>query len=293
MQSLKPTTIKRDPAPSKWAYRYQRLKLRPGYRRFMRVGLPLCVTALLAGGYFADKQNRETVQLAIADARAMIEERPEFMVKLMAIDGASGDTAEQIRTVLPVEFPLSSFDLDLAQMRADVEALDAVKSASLLVRAGNVLQVQVNERVPVAVWRHREGLELRDAEGALVKKIASRNDYPHLPLIAGEGAADQITQALDLFAAANPIANRVQGLVRLGDRRWDVVLDTGQRIMLPTDDPVTALERVIILDRAQDMLNRDITVVDMRLGARPTLRMGEAANSDLRRIKAIELGVAQ
>jgi cell division protein FtsQ len=52
--------------------------------------------------------------------------------------------------------------------------------------------------------------------------------------------------------------------------------------MLPTEAPVTALERVIALDQAQDMLSRDVGVVDMRNGSRPTLRLNPAAAAVLR-----------
>lgn len=281
---------RRDPAPSKWAYRYHRLRLRPGYRGFVRLGLPLCVAALVAGVYFAQSDNRAKTVAALQQARAQLETRPEFTVNVMAIDGASDATAAAIREVLPVDLPVSSFDLDLETMRQTVESLDAVKTASLAVRTGNLLQIDVYERVPAVVWRHHEGMELRDDAGHRVAAVEDRNAHPHLPLIAGMGAQDHVAEALQLIAAAAPIADRVQGLVRMGERRWDVVLQTGQRIMLPVDAPVTALERVVILDRAQDILNRDVMAVDMRLSYRPTVRLSEAAREDIREINEIEFG---
>ena len=48
-----------------------------------------------------------------------------------------------------------------------------------------------------------------------------------------------------------------------------------------------ALERVIALSEAQDMLQRDVAVVDMRLGQRPTLRMNEPAVQDWWRIREL------
>ena len=39
--------------------------------------------------------------------------------------------------------------------------------------------------------------------------------------------------------------------------------------MLPENHPVQALERVIALSDAQDLMARDVAVVDMRLEARP------------------------
>ena len=76
----------------------------------------------------------------------------------------------------------------------------------------------------------------------------------------------------------------MRGLVRMGDRRWDVVLDRDQRIMLPEDRPVRALERVIVLNQVQDMLERDLAMVDMGLSDRPTIRMTEAAMEEWWRV---------
>jgi len=280
---------RRDPAPSRAAYRAQRLWLTPSFRRFTRFGLPLIATGLIAAVFWADEGNREAVQLQVADIRNAIETRDEFMVKLMGIEGASDAVAAEIRTVLPVDFPVSSFDLDLEDMRQKVVSLDAVRDAKIRVRSGGVLEITVTERVPTAVWQTREDYVLLDETGARVMPILTRDEHPNLPLVAGQGAQDHMMQALQLFAAARPLSDRVIGLVRIGERRWDLVLDRDQRILLPSDNPVAALERVITLHQAQDMLSRDIARVDMRLGRRPTLQMNETAVEELRNIKSIEL----
>nr|MCW1950205.1 cell division protein FtsQ [Octadecabacter sp.] len=79
---------------------------------------------------------------------------------------------------------------------------------------------------------------------------------------------------------------RMRGVVRMGERRWDVILDSGQRILLPTENPVPAFERVVALNQAQDLLERDVAVVDMRHPARPTIRLNEQAVANLRQINA-------
>ncbi|KGB80461.1 hypothetical protein JT55_18935 [Rhodovulum sp. NI22] len=76
----------------------------------------------------------------------------------------------------------------------------------------------------------------------------------------------------------------------MGERRWDVVLDRDQRILLPERGAVEALERVIALDQAEDMLERDLMAVDMRNADRPTLRMSPEAVEELRRVKTLETG---
>ncbi|MDU8911160.1 cell division protein FtsQ/DivIB [Aestuariicoccus sp. MJ-SS9] len=283
-------TMRADPAPSRLKYRLERLMLTPLFRLALRVGLP-CALGFGAVTWWASvPENREAFNLMLSDMRAQIEQRPEFMVNMMAIEGAGVGVSEDIREILSVDFPISSFDLDLDAMRETVVGLDAVRTASLKIRQGGVLQVDVAERVPVLLWRHEAGLELLDREGVRVGPAARRTDHPKLPVVAGDGADLAVPEALALLRAVRPLQPRLRGLVRMGERRWDVVLDRGQRILLPTDGAVQALERAIAMDQAVDMLARDLVRVDLRLPQRPTIRLTDHAVQELWRIKAIEVG---
>lgn len=266
-----------DPAPSRWAWRMQRLMLTPAFLFGLRVGVPFCITLMAGTIYLSDADRRSAITQAVADARTSIEERPEFMVKLMAIDGAEGLLASEIRTAVPLDFPLSSFDMDLAGIRSAIKALNGVKTANVRIRPGGVLQIDVVPRVPVALWRTEDGLILLDQGGAHIAMAARRSDYPQLPLIVGDGAARHVPQALRLYRTAEALGPRLRGVVRMGERRWDVVLDRDQRILLPEKGAMQALERVIALERAQEVLTRDVSRVDLRLAKRPTVQMNANA----------------
>ncbi len=266
---------RRDPAPSRLAYRVERLWLTPGFRKAVRVGLPSLLIVAALAGWLGDSGRRAALQQKLADLRESVENRPEFMVGLMAVDGASEPVANAIRGMLPVTLPASSFRLDLAALRAAIGQIDAVASAELHIRKGGVLQVTVTERVPAVLWRRGAALEMLDAAGHRVATLLDRAARPDLPVIAGGGAEANVAEALAVLEAARPIRARIRGLVRVGERRWDVVLDRGQRILLPEAGPVAAIQRVIALDQAEDMLGRDLTVVDMRNEKRPTIRLAE------------------
>lgn len=273
--------LRRDPAPSVWAYRYQRLMLTPFYRRLVRVGGPIALLLLMAIFWLSSEANRGAFAARVEALKDLVQERPEFMVTATEIEGADRALAAAIGEVARLDLPVSSFDLDLDTLRRRVTDLTAVRSAQLRVRPDGTMVIEVVQRMPVAVWRYADGLRLIDAEGVMTGMIAERADRADLPLIAGDGAKDAIDEALALFAAAAPIAPRVRGLVRMGERRWDLVLDTDARVLLPEENPVAALERVIALHHAQEMLDRDIAVVDMRLGDRPTLRLHPSALAQL------------
>lgn len=275
MRSL--TAGRRDNAPSRWAYRFERLMLTPLFRLFLRVVVPFVVVAGAATVWLSDADRRESLNLAVADLRREIATRPEFMVSAMTVDGASRGTSEDIRDILSLSFPTSSFDLDLPAIRERVEELPAIASVAVRVRPGGILELNVAERTPVVVWRTHKGLTLVDPEGNVTGPAISRAAHAKMPLIAGEGAEHHVQEALRLFSAAAPLAERVIGLVRVGERRWDLVLDRGQRIKLPEQGSVEALDRVVALNHAEELLERDIKVVDMRLAHRPTVQLTEQA----------------
>jgi len=191
--------------------------------------------------------------------------------------------ADLVVATVPMAFPISSFDIDLEAMRQKVEELDGVRSARVRVGEAGHLKIDITPRIPVALWRDGDTLHLLDEAGTFAGVVETRTDRIDLPLIAGDGAQDHIEEALSLFRDAKPLQERIRGLVRMGERRWDVVLDRDQRILLPAEGAVAALDRVIVLQQASDLLDRDVAVVDMRNADRPTIRVNREAAGALHR----------
>ncbi len=293
-----PSAIKRDPAPTRWSYKYQRLMLTPAFRASVRIGLPVLLIVFIATAWFTNDANRLMLTTKISAWTEAFQHRPSFMVAGMSVEGADSDLTAAILTDLQLTFPISSFDLDLDAIRASVIAYAAVKDATVGVQTGGVqpggtLHIGVHQREPVAIWRYQDDLWLIDDEGMTTSLLTARADRADLPLIAGDGAKAAIIEALALFQAASPISGRVRGLVRMSERRWDLVLDRDQRILLPHENPIAALQRVMALHAAQDMLTRDIITVDMRHAARPTIRLSQPAVAILRNTTATQAELGQ
>ncbi len=279
---------RRDPAPSRLAYRLHRLWLTPLYRKITRVGVPAFLVALVAGIWLSDDDRRASLTAGLTGMVEKVQNRDEFMVHMMKIEGASPVVDAGLRAMLPVKLPASSFDIDLEALREQVLRLDAVETVELRIKPGGILSAVVTERQPAILWRHARGVEILDKTGHRVASVTGREVRADLPLIAGEGADRAVPEALRLLDAAGPILPRLRGLERIGERRWDVVLDEGQRIMLPETHTVQALDRAIALDKAQDMLARDIGVVDLRDASRPTVRLGLNAQNTIRVARGME-----
>ncbi len=285
--------FRRDPAPSRIAYRIHRLWLTPSVRFAVKVLMPATLATVLAIWYIDGEAIKRALLGNVETVRRFVAERPEFMIRFVSIDGASDELSDRIRKILPVRFPVSTFELKLDEIQSAVESIEVVASVELHIRPGDILHIAVTEHIPVAVWRLDDALMLVSPEGRITASLSRRGERADLPLIAGEGADAAVSEALAIVAAAEPLVARLRGLVRIGERRWNVVLDGDQRIMLPETGAVVALEQVIALHQAQDLLDRDVAVIDMRNPRRPTVRMRPEAVEEMRRIRALEAGVSE
>lgn len=286
-----PSVDRPDPAPSRLAYRLNRMWLSPLFRQTVKVYLPVTAVVVgLATWAFQPKQ-RETFAFWAAEVRSSVEARPEFQIRQMAVTGASPVLADAIRDKLDLTFPVSWFDLDPEVVHDIVAGFDAVATVDVAVELGGALHVAVTEREPAIIWRNRAAIELLDASGHRVAFMDHREGRPDLPLITGDGADEAVPEALALIEAAAPLSDRLRGLTRQGDRRWDVVLSNDQVIKLPAEDPMSALDRALAMNAALDLLARDVPVVDLRDPERPTVRLGSSAMEYLQVTRAFEKGL--
>lgn len=280
-----PIPVARDPAPSRMAYRMERLWLRPAFRRFCRTGLPILAGVAAVAIWASNPANIRVVTDWAAEIKRGIEARPEFQVNVIGVEGTSPALADEIRIVLGIDLPVSSFDLDLEMLQGRIENLPGVASASLRVEGGGYLAVEITEREPALIWQTRGGPVLIDETGNFVAALQDRPETPALPQIAGDGADLAAAEGLALLTASAALDQPVRGLQRMGARRWDVVLADDRRIQLPAHGATAALDRFIAMNAAQAILARDVLRVDMRNPNRLSLQLGPNAQDELRRAR--------
>ena len=272
---------KRSPGPSRLRYRLARLWKKRWLRRSAMVLLPMGVFCLAVWQVGTDPAFRSYVAERKADAMTAISERPEFAISGLRISGASAKLAQEIEAVVALVPDASSLETDIGLVQARVAAMPAIKSAQVTLGADKMLDVRVRERHAEALWRDLDGgLWLVDREGVSIAPAVTRAGYPTLPVVIGQGAPDRMAEALAVFRAAPDLHPRVRALVRVGERRWNVVLDRGLTVFLPVEQPELALGRVMAWHYGEQLLDRGVSVIDMRQSDRPIIRMTpEAAES--------------
>lgn len=167
---------------------------------------------------------------------------------------------------------LVGFNVEAARER--VAGLPWVESASVRKVYPDLLEVNVVERKPFALWQQGRELSIIDASGRIIVPF---NGVHHagLPLVVGPGAAQAAESFVRKVGNYPQLASKVKGYVRVADRRWDLWLENGVTIKLPEQGEDAAIAELLELESEQAILSRDISVVDLRLSDRIAVQLTE------------------
>ena len=169
--------------------------------------------------------------------------------------------------------------VDLEEVRGKLMTIGWVADARVSRRMPDTLVVQIVERKAAAVWQHQGQLMLIDSEGVLLEPV-SAEAMPDLPLVIGDGAYAQQPAYQQLLDAAPALKPLVKAATWIGNRRWDLSFNTGERLALPEGEAAAAkaLKKFAELDGADRLLGRGYLKFDMRDPSRLVVRMpGQAA----------------
>ena len=187
-----------------------------------------------------------------------------FKVNQVTLTGRKHAEARVIKAALGVSQGSPILAVSLAEMKARLEAVPEVKSASITRLLPDELAVTITERVPAAWWQQDGVQKLVDAEGVTLARD-KYNKKLTLPVIVGPDAPKHVGELLSLLDSAPSIKPDVVAAVRVGDRRWNVQLVHDVVVMLPEENPAAAWKRFAVLVEKEALLSKAIRSVDMRV----------------------------
>lgn len=161
--------------------------------------------------------------------------------------------------------------VDLDGVRQKLLKYGWIADAQVSRRLPDKLVVHIIERQPAAVWQEKGQLTLIDATGEPLQRI-SPDELPELPRVIGEGANWQAPAYRALLDAAPALRPLVKAATWVGNRRWNIVFETGETLVLPEENPEKALVKFAELDGAQALLGKGWLRFDMRDPTRLVVR---------------------
>jgi cell division protein FtsQ len=201
-----------------------------------------------------------------ADARAGVEARfadAGFRLRKVRVEGASPAAMADILRAAGVAKDQPLLGLDLAAIRDRVAGVGWVKEARVVRLLPDTLLISVVQRAQIAVWQHDGKTFVIDAHGQPIPE-AEPARFAYLPLVVGAGAARAAPRIVPLIAQHPALAARMDALVRVDDRRWDLRLKDGSLIQLPASGEEQALIQLDQLDQRSRILELGFERIDLR-----------------------------
>ena len=219
--------------------------------------------AVVGLGVLATGHRAENIATAVrtdVDARFA---QAGFRLRKVRVEGASPAAMADILRAAGIYKDQPLLGLDLAAVRERVERVGWVKEARVIRLLPDTLLISVVQRSQIAVWQHDGKTFVIDAHGQPIPEAAPAR-FAYLPLVVGAGAARAAPKIVPLIAQHPALAARMDALIRVDDRRWDVRLKDGSLVQLPASGEEQALIQLDQLDQRSRILELGFERIDLR-----------------------------
>jgi cell division protein FtsQ len=208
-----------------------------------------------------------------------------FAIEDVKVSGNDQTSEIEILQLLGLDGTTSLVALDADAARQKIASLPWVQSVEVRKVYPKTVEVKLTERKAYAIWQHGSELSLIQKDGSVIAPLRD-NKFAKLPLFVGRDAETAAASIDDEFANWPDVRGHVKAFVRVAGRRWDLYLDNGVIIKLPEDNIDGALARLTRLDKDENLLQRDIAAVDLRLDDRTAIEL--TPDAALRRQAALD-----
>ncbi|MCL2748847.1 MAG: cell division protein FtsQ/DivIB [Alphaproteobacteria bacterium] len=190
-------------------------------------------------------------------------------IKKVSVNAIGGGDARQLAGRLDIAPGAKSLDMEdaLAKIMADPD----VALASVRRMPNSEIRVRAKMRVVVAAWTDGEKYYPLDSNGTPIsRQLDSR---PQSTLVFSGKVPSDISEVLTVMRRAPDLFYRTDKMEFVENRRWDIFLMGGIRIMLPEENFVDAVKKIEKMHKQNAILDRQIRVLDMRDTSRPLVKL--------------------
>lgn len=184
-------------------------------------------------------------------------------VKTVRLQGVSDAATPYVLAAAGLHDGDPILGVDLEKVRQDVQTVGWVKEARVIRLFPDTIVISATERPRLAVWQLNGRAVVVDGDGKPIPE-ADPGRFPELPLVVGDGAATAAAAILPQLASRPRLIQRLDALVRVDGRRWDLRLKDGSIIQLPATHEDQALIALDQLDGRARLLELGFARVDLR-----------------------------
>lgn len=200
-----------------------------------------------------------------------------FRIANINLSGQNHVTPGDILATAGVKPTSSLLFLDAEGARTRLEELAWIKRATVQKLYPDRLDIQIVEREGFALWQKDGKINVIARDGTVIAPYSDDPRYIRLPIVVGDGAETNVVEIVEALSLVPGVRDQVRAAIRVADRRWTLKMRNGVDVRLPEEGLTDALAQLAVLDKEKQLLSRDITIVDLRLPDRVSVRLSDAA----------------
>ena len=186
-----------------------------------------------------------------------------FAVDEIFLEGRKSTPIAAVNKAVGLERGDPILSVSVEELRERLMALKQVRYVEIERTLPGTLHIHLLEREPVALWQNDGRYTLVDVDG--VQMESCKEVCPKLPIIVGEDAPSATPELLTMLAKEPELYHQVVSATRMGERRWNIKFANGIEVKLPEATPEEAWAELARMNREEQVLSRDIRVIDMRV----------------------------
>jgi cell division protein FtsQ len=249
---------------------------RPAFFALLAAGtLGAAAFGIMSAGGFrmgrGDTLGKQDRSSAFGDGIANLGARAGLVVSEVTLEGQHNTPRELVREALAVRRGDPTLGFSPQDARERLETIAWIERAHVERRLPGTIRVVIEERRPFAIWQRDNRFSVIDREGRVVA-TDNIGAFGRLPVVVGAGADRAAAPMVDLLRGAPEVEQRVQALVRVGERRWNLKLRNNADVLLPENHEAEAVARLAELQASKSLLDRPLLAIDMRQPDKLVLR---------------------
>ena len=213
---------------------------------------------------------------AMVDSGYAATARAGFSVQSLYLEGRSRSSMDEINKAMDIKKGDPILRISLEEVRERLEKIESISHATVERALPDRIYIRIVEREPVALWQNNGKIALVDDNGVVMTGL-DMAPYKQLPLIIGTDAPQHVKDVLGLLAAQPDLARRFSAAIRVGDRRWNIRINNRENevieVKLPEDNLMDAWKKLAELQESEQVLDRDIKEIDLRLQGRMFIKL--------------------
>lgn len=153
---------------------------------------------------------------------------------------------------------------DMTDLMLDLKTGIWINNVYIKREIPNTLKINIEEYIPFAVLNHFNNIDLLDANGEIIPIADNeKRKYLNMLTIVGDGSLEHINGLFNMLSTNQSLFNRIKRVIRIGNRRWNLVLDNGIIVQLPEHNMIDAwnnLDKILSIDGVEI----NVKIIDMR-----------------------------